>query len=125
MWKYHTNPVWIYSQNYSQNCHWGNNGRLGLLLKLDLGGGGKGFFPSFFCETRRPRVPEHAAAMDGQPSFVCRMYEEKYPEVDEVVMVQVRAIRPEAHPRGNGGGIRTFLPCRGKIKKNRKLTQSC
>ena len=30
--------------------------------------------------------------MDDKPSFTCRMYEEKYPEVDEVVMVQVKSI---------------------------------
>jgi len=30
--------------------------------------------------------------MDEKPSFTCRMYEEKYPEVDEVVMVQVKSI---------------------------------
>mmetsp|Transcript_5089 Transcript_5089/g.12783 ORF Transcript_5089/g.12783 Transcript_5089/m.12783 type:complete len:333 (+) Transcript_5089:210-1208(+) len=30
--------------------------------------------------------------MSDGPSFTCRMYEEKYPEVDEVVMVQVKSI---------------------------------
>ncbi len=30
--------------------------------------------------------------MSDSPSFTCRMYEEKYPEVDEVVMVQVKSI---------------------------------
>ena len=30
--------------------------------------------------------------MADKPSFTCRMYEDKYPEVDDVVMVQVKSI---------------------------------
>ena len=41
--------------------------------------------------TGRQRQTETVVTMDG-PSFTCRMYEEKYPEVDEVVMVQVKSI---------------------------------
>merc|ERR1711937_25031 len=42
-------------------------------------------------DSDRERQTETVVTMDG-PSFTCRMYEEKYPEVDEVVMVQVKGI---------------------------------
>ena len=45
-----------------------------------------------FCVTEERARGGQAAKMDEKPSFTCRMYEEKYPEVDEVVMVQVKSI---------------------------------
>lgn len=49
-----------------------------------------------------------------QPTFSCRMYEERYPEVDEVVMVQVSdrthyRIETHTHMQTKRGRMRKHL----------------
>ena len=62
------------------------------------------------CQSRREAQRSAKMALRD-----CRMYEQRYPEVDDVVMVQVRSRsrwpRPPSrqHWRGSGGCLRAFL----------------